>query len=61
MWSLTEKKRHRKIKPHFLVRGAVWILVVGIILLVLGTLMIALFTSLKTPEETMASSFRILP
>lgn len=61
MWSLTEKKRHRKIKSHFLVRGLVWLLVAGIVLLVLGTLMIALFTSLKTPEETLVSSFQILP
>ena len=61
MWNLTEKKVHRKIKPHFFVRGFIWLLVVGIVLLVLGTLMIAFFTSLKTPEETMVSSFQILP
>ena len=61
MWSLIKGKKYGKITSHFVARAFVWLLVAGTVLLVMGTLLIALFTSLKTPEETMVSSFQILP
>ena len=61
MWSLIKGKKYGKITSHFVARAFVWLLVAGTVLRVMGTLLIALFTSLKTPEETMVSSFQILP
>lgn len=56
------KKRKYRIKwKPFLIHLGIWLLIMLAVLMVFGTLLIAVFTSLKTPEETMSASFQILP
>lgn len=41
--------------------GIIWLMVFGLAVMVLGTLFIAFFTSLKQPEETISAAFEFLP
>ena len=44
-----------------MVEGIVWLGVMGLTAMVLGTLFIAFFTSLKPPEETISAAFQFFP
>lgn len=57
---MTKKKETTKF-GRTIGRVIIWCLIALWVCFVLGTLLIAFFTSLKTPEETIASTFRILP
>jgi multiple sugar transport system permease protein len=56
MESLINKKRKKR-----MVEGIVWLGVMGLTAMVLGTLFIAFFTSLKPPEETISAAFQFFP
>ena len=58
MQNLTEKKRKKHIYAS---RVLAWLVVMAMALFVLATLMIAFFTALKTPKETISANFRLLP
>ena len=55
---MTEKKRKKHIYAS---RVLAWLVVMAMALFVLATLMIAFFTALKAPKETISANFRLLP
>lgn len=60
----TTEKLQRARKRHGcngILQGIIWLMVMGLAVIVLGTLFIAFFTSLKQPEETISSAFQFLP
>ena len=61
MQSLTKNKKTGKSICKMAVHGMIWALVFGLAILVLGTLFIAFFTSLKQPEETISAAFQFFP
>ncbi len=61
---MTENIKKTKSGKHIYnitVHGITWLLVFGLAILVLGTLFIAFFTSLKQPEETISAAFQFFP
>lgn len=62
MTNVTEQVRvRRRLQRTTFSHVVIWLAVILTAAGVLATLLIAFFTSLKTPEETMTSAFQILP